>query len=142
MSEQCLREMAPMGLARRVRYLQQRYGVQCTPFRLRNFYLKRHITYRVTSKSWRCTDEEDARLSVERRAYAVRLHELKAQNTPMVYMDECTMSNWMVKSRTWQLKGSQIPVLVSPKRHKGITVSAKKKFSQGLERPALIISGG
>ena len=86
-----------MGLQRRVVFIKQQYNVDCTVDRLRAFYQRNNVTYRVTSTNWRVDNDEQEILEQQRRQFALKLHTIKQRNLPIVYFDECSFNNWQVK---------------------------------------------
>ena len=91
LSDECMKMLAPYSILRRVRFLHQKYGIECSINRLRTFYLKNNITFRNTTKSWKISEGELHNVNVLRHDYAQRIQNIKTNDQPIVYFDECTM---------------------------------------------------
>ena len=84
LSSKVLQDMAPLCLHRRVDHIRQKWGVECTSQRLRYFYLKHHLTYRVSSQTWKVDAAELAELNEERHQFALQLRQIKESGDPVV----------------------------------------------------------
>ena len=63
LSNKVLQKMAPLSINRRRDYIRQKYGVEATHWQLRLLYRKNHLTFRVSSRSWKISEEELANLN-------------------------------------------------------------------------------
>ena len=53
-----MQKMAPLCMQRRVDYILQKWAVPCNYERLRLFYRKNHVSWRVSSRTWKIKAEE------------------------------------------------------------------------------------
>ena len=93
LSNKVLQDMAPLDLQRRVNLIRQKWGVSCNLERLKRFYRQNHLTWRVSSITWKITDEELPGLNEERHQFALRLRQIKANGDPVVSAADVTPSD-------------------------------------------------
>ena len=87
-----LQKLAPLGIRRRLDFIRQKYGVECSIFKLRHFYKRNNLTFRVASRTWKISEEELNNLNEQRRQFAIKLKALKEANEPIIYFDEVSIS--------------------------------------------------
>ena len=58
LTNKILQKMAPLGINRRRDYILQKYGVECSMWQLKYLYQRNHLTYRVSSRSWKIDEAE------------------------------------------------------------------------------------
>ena len=88
LTNEVLEAMAPLGIDRRVEYIKQKFNAVCSPDRLRAFYKRNNVTFRVSSTQWRVDEHEIDALEQQRREYAQKLADLIGRDEPIIYLDE------------------------------------------------------
>ena len=116
LTNEVLEAMAPLGIDRRVEYIKQKFNAVCSPDRLRAFYKRNNVTFRVSSTQWRVDEHEIDALEQQRREYAQKLDDIRRNDEPIVYFDETTFHNWIVNKKVWQKKSVQIHITHSQER--------------------------
>ena len=84
LSNEMMQIMAPMCLQRRVDYINQKFGANVNLCRLKYFYKKNDVSFRVSSRSWKIKEGELAGLNEERRQFAIKLEQIKQNNEEIV----------------------------------------------------------
>ena len=75
-------------MSERCALIDKEFGISMTRDRLMRFYRLSNITWRVTSYTWRTTQEKEEIRLRDRKKVAGLLQRAKEKGTPILYVDE------------------------------------------------------
>jgi hypothetical protein len=84
--------------------VEERFGIKMNFTRLRLFYLSNGVKLRTAKTVYRTAIENASKLHPLRLEFARLIANFKADNYPVIYVDETTFSTWETQKRSWSHK--------------------------------------
>ena len=104
LSPELLQEWAPFTLKERSHITKRVWGVYIAPSHLALFYRTNGVRLRQAKKVFRYVCMNNAALEVDRKAFALTMGNLMVRKRPIIYTDESTFSNQLIKPKSWSLR--------------------------------------
>ena len=113
-----------MTMHKRVAYVEKKYRVSCSLWRLRHLYKMHKIKRRTTYTQYAAELKDPAALLRDRTAFARKMQGLLDANAPIIYVDESTCNAWLKQKKVFFYGTTPFKVPLCQKRGKGITIIA------------------